>query len=82
MNAPTACPPLDNALKSAKEIGMFLFKRSGYNLNILPEDYNREDIRKIYWGEGYQVITFIRLCHALGCDVLIRQKGSDDIEEP
>lgn len=86
MNAPLTCPPLDDALKSAKAIGRFLSKRANGNTEILvtkvgPGDYRREDVSSIYWGKNYQVATFIRLCHALGCEVLVRQRGTEDIEE-
>lgn len=83
LNAPTSCPPLDDALKSAKEIGFFLANRANWNYNILITNgnYQSQDISNIYFGENYQVVTFIRLCHALGCEVIIKQKGAEDIEE-
>lgn len=85
LNAPLECPPLDDALKSAKEIGCFLSKRANFNTEILitkvdNKIYRREDVSDIYWGENYQVATFIRLCHALGCEVVVRQRGEEDIE--
>lgn len=85
LNAPLECPPLDDALKSAREIGRFLSKRANYNTEILitkvdNKNYRREDVSDIYWGKNYQVATFIRLCHAVGCEVIVRQRGLEDIE--
>lgn len=85
LNMPASCPPLDDGLESAKAIGRFLSKRANGNLQILIgeagcEEYSRSDVFNIYWGENYQVATFIRLCHALGCEVVVRQVGTEDIE--
>lgn len=85
LNAPTSCPPLDDALKSAKEIGYFLAERANWNSHILAtkgaKKYQSQDVSNIYRGKNYQVATFIRLCHALGCEVSIHQKGVEDLEE-
>lgn len=85
LNKPTSCPPLDDALKSAKAIGKFLYFRANCNTQILidkvgPGEYSRVDVFDIYRGKNYQVVTFIRLCHALGCEVVVRQVGTEDIE--
>lgn len=85
LKVPVSCPPLDDALKSARAIGHFLLIRANGNSKILIDkvgygEYSRTDVFNIYWGENYQVVTFIRLCHALGCEVVVRQVGTEDIE--
>ena len=85
LNMPASCPPLGDGLESAKAIGRFLFRRANGNSQILIDkvgygEYSRTDVFNIYWGENYQVVTFIRLCHALGCEVVVRQMGTEDIE--
>lgn len=87
MNAPTVCPPLDNALKSASAIGRFLndrFMTLGGRICVpkgetgIPE----HRLRNIMRGEEMAIAEFIRLCHAVGCEVVVRQIGTDDLEDP
>lgn len=75
----------DSAIKSAREIGDFLFERaeaagvyfisSGDKTGMSPED-----IHKLSDGKDYGVINLIRMAHYLGCEVVIRQTGTQDTE--
>lgn len=86
MNAPIVCPPLDNALKSASDIGRFLNERcvaiGGQTYTPKGEVAIEEHkLKKIFMGEEIAIAEFIRLCHAVGCEVIVRQVGTDDIED-
>lgn len=86
MNAPLECPPLDNAIKSSKAIGAFLFDR--YKAIGKGNNPKKEagiaglDMFSMGTSTCMQFIEFIRLCHALGCEVVVRQVGTEDIEDP
>lgn len=75
----------DNAIKEAKAIGIFLHERAkacGVYILDAPEKtgiYYR-DVWDILHGEERGTVTFIRLCHHLGCEVIVRQQGTDDTE--
>lgn len=75
----------DNAIKEAKAIGIFLHERAkacGVYILDAPEKtgiYYR-DVWDILHGEERGTVTFIRLCHHLGCEVIIRQQGTEDTE--
>lgn len=75
----------DNAIKEAKAIGIFLHERAkacGVYILDAPEKtgiYYR-DVWDILHGEERGTVTFIRLCHHLGCEVIVRQQGTEDTE--
>lgn len=75
----------DNAIKEAKAIGIFLHERAkacGVYILDAPGKtgiYYR-DVWDILHGEERGTVTFIRLCHHLGCEVIVRQQGTDDTE--
>lgn len=73
-HACTICPPPDDAIKSAEIIKSFLMKRC-VELNV--------DIQKSYVDEMINYgdcSQFIQLCHALGCELVIRKVCDKDIE--
>ncbi len=82
-------PPMyaDDAVKSAEEIGKFLLKRStacGVYFLCADKDagISTSTLYQIAEGKDYGVINFIRLAHYLGCEVVIRQVDTHDIENP
>lgn len=77
-------PSLDNAIKANKEICSFLSSRS----LKLYRNYSRPSgtgidsstVHRILSGEEMAIPQFLRICHALGCEVVVRQVGTADIE--
>lgn len=81
------CPPQcnDNAIKEAKAIGAFLHERAkacGVYILDAPEKTGAcyRDVWDIMHGEERGTVTFIRLCHHLGCEIIVRQQGTEDTE--
>lgn len=86
LNAPVVCPPLDNAIKSARAIGRFLDDRckatGGSTFTPKGEaGINEHRMRSIMLGDEMAIAEFIRLCHSVGCEVVVRQIGMDDMED-
>lgn len=86
------CPPHSNTKEYAKRIGRFFAVRSWIcNSQRLQEP--NPSIRKhtdkfklsqgfatgVYKGNAFTLITFIRLCHALGCTVYVRQTNFEGV---
>lgn len=88
-HACTKVPPSDDARKSAKSIGGFLCKRTWTHggmqtlWNDATELYGFQSgfVSGIVFGKNRDVIEFIRLCHACGCEVVVREVDTKDIEE-
>lgn len=85
LNAPVVCPPLDDALKSARAIGSFLSARckATGGSTLVPKGetgINELRMRSIMLGDEMAIAEFIRLCHSVGCEVVVRQVGTEDIE--
>lgn len=85
MNAPVVCPPLDDALKSARAIGSFLSDRckATGGSTFAPKGETgicERRMRSIMLGDEMAIAEFIRLCHSVGCEVVVRQTGVDDLE--
>lgn len=77
----------DSAMKSAKEIGKFLFTRAeicGVRFMTADKDtgVSYEAIRDISRGKDTHIVNFLRMAHFLGCEVVIRQIGTTDTEDP
>lgn len=77
----------DSAMKSAREIGNFLFERAdvcGVYFMTADKDtgVSYEAIRDISDGKDTHIINFLRMAHFLGCEVVIRQIGTSDTEDP
>ena len=76
----------DSAMKSAREIGDFLFERAdvcGVYFMTADKDtgVSYEAIRDIAGGEDTHIVNFLRMAHFLGCEVVIRQIGTSDTED-
>ena len=88
LNMPKVSPHYpDSAIKSAKAIGSFLFERAqAAGVHYICSDektgINIMRLHKITDGKEYGVISLIRMAHYLGCEVVIRQKGTQDTEDP
>ena len=88
LNMPKSSPHYpDSAIKSAKAIGSFLFERAqAAGVYFICSDaktgITTENIRRISDGKDYGVINLIRMAHYLGCEVVIRHKGTQDTEDP
>lgn len=77
----------DSAMKSAREIGDFLFERAdvcGVYFMTADKDtgVSYEAIRDIADGKDTHIVNFLRMTHFLGCEVVIRQIGTSDTEDP
>lgn len=77
----------DSAIKSARAIGDFLFERAqAAGVYFICSDaktgVTAENIRKISDGKDYGVINLIRMAHYLGCEIVVRQMGTQDTEDP
>ncbi len=77
----------DSAMKSAREIGNFLFERAdvcGVYFMTADKDtgVSYEALRDILDGKDTHIVNFIRMAHFLGCEVVIRQIGTSDTENP
>jgi hypothetical protein len=82
-------PPIypDSAIKSARAIGDFLFERAEaagvYFINSGDKTgMSVADIHKLSDGKDYGVINLIRMAHYLGCEIVVRQMGTQDTEDP
>lgn len=76
----------DSAMKSAREIGDFLFERAdvcGVYFMTADKDtgVSYEAIRGIANGKDTHIVNFLRMAHFLGCEVVIRQIGTSDTED-
>lgn len=76
----------DSAMKSAREIGDFLFERAdvcGVYFMTADKDtgVSYEAIRDIADGTDTHIVNFLRMAHFLGCEVVIRQIGTSDTED-
>lgn len=82
-------PPIysDDAIRSAKAIGQFLSERAKVcGLYFLSVDKDIGVSWQALWdmsgGKDYHIINFIRMAHYLGCEVIVRQTGTKDTEDP
>lgn len=88
LNMPKKSPHYpDSAMKSARAIGDFLFERAqaaGVHFIASRDEtgISVSNLRKLSDGKDYGVINLIRMAHYLGCEVVIRQKGTQDTEDP
>ena len=88
-HACTKVPPSDDARESARSIGGFLSKRTWTHAGMktlwsdATERYGFQEgfVGDIVFGQNQDVVEFIRLCHACGCEVVVREVDTRDIEE-
>lgn len=77
----------DSAIKCAQAIGTFLFERAQaagvyYISSREKTGISVDNLRRLTDGKDYGVINLIRMAHYLGCEVVIRQVGTQDTEDP
>lgn len=77
----------DSAMKSAREIGSFLFHRADTcGVYFLTADKDTgvsyDAISDIADGKDKHIVNFIRMAHFVGCEVVIRQIATSDTEDP
>ena len=73
----------DDAIKEAKAIGIFLHQRANacgvyFHKSGEATGLRWNDVWDI--GKNSGVVTLVRLCHYLGCEIIIRQIDTKDIE--
>lgn len=78
------CPSMDDSIEQAKKIGNFISGRyediGSYVFKVSDAGLQPTSIDRIIKGKESGVIDLIRMCHACGCEVVIRQVDSMDIE--
>lgn len=77
----------DSAIKSAREIGDFLFERAKaagvhFIASIDKTGISVTNLHNLSEGKDYGVINLIRMAHYLGCEIIVRQTGTQDTEDP
>lgn len=77
----------DSAIKSAREIGDFLFERAQFaGVHFIASrdktGISVTNLRNLSDGKDYGVINLIRMAHYLECEVVVRQIGTHDTEDP
>ena len=83
IKVPTSCDPEPDCVQAAKDIGRFIMARShplGMRLSSCGVSDNVYG--NIIGGKSYELIEFLRICHHIGCEVVIRQIDTQDIESP
>lgn len=85
LNLPRFTSPVDDSFVQAKEMGRFLSQRAeacGIYFHHAPDTcgIDRKDFYRISSGEEHAVSELIRLCHVVGCEIVIRQTDTADIE--
>lgn len=74
-----------NSHDQAKKIGAFIYNRlqvSGVDLvqQSAAARIDMDAYKRIMSGNDEGVMHLIRLCHASGCEIVIRQIGTNDLE--
>lgn len=85
LSIPKHTAPTDDSFEQAREIGNFLHQRAqagSIRLHNAPDvcGIDRKDYYRISCGEDHAISQLIRLCHSVGCEIVIRQTGTDDLE--
>lgn len=86
MGFPTCTSPYnDDAIEQAKDICRFLFSRLDDSGIYISDFSKKTGIFESTWdmasGKSYEIISLIRMCHLLGCEIVIRQIGTNDLEK-
>lgn len=77
-------PAIHDVIESGHRIGILLRKRA--NTICFDQwmervrDKNVDDMSSIFSGDNYNVLNFIRLCHFLGCEVVVRPVADPDVD--
>lgn len=84
MRMPIGVLPSNDAKKSAEEIGRFLLYRAHpTNKTYMRSAYDGiQDCTcvDIMYGKCFEVVEFIRMCHSLGCEVVVREATTPDTD--
>ena len=77
----------DSSIRSAKAIGQFLFTRAEtcgvYYMSADRETgVSYQALKNIANGKDEHIINLIRMSHYLGCEIVVRQIGTEDLEDP
>lgn len=77
----------DSSIHSAKAIGNFLYERSKicgvYYMSADKETgVSYQALKNIADGKDEHVINLIRMSHYLGCEIVVRQIDTKDLEDP
>lgn len=86
MGMPSFVLPPHDAKKSAEQIGRFLFYRSlPTGKTSMAHAPGYDGIRDctcvdIMHGKCFEVVDFIRMCHSLGCEVVVREVTTPDTD--
>lgn len=86
LNMPRSTTPNDDSFVQAREIGQFLHQRAevaGVYFHRTSDGcgIDQRDFSRIQFGEDHAVAQLVRLCHALGCEIVIRQTDTNDLED-
>ena len=77
-------PTKPDAADSAKRIGVMLRKRADVVCFDVwyekTKDNGIEDMSSIFYGGNYGMVSFIRLCHFVGCEVVVRPVADPDAD--
>lgn len=86
LNVPKYYLSYDDTWKESLEIAGFLRQRAelcNQYFNQGKTEAEKEcdrDFKLMLYDLNYNTVMFIRLCHSLGCEVVIRQIGTNDLE--
>ena len=87
LNIPSYYVSYDDALSDSEEIAKFLRERSDlckkYSSQGKTESEKSDDKKQrlMLYNLDHNTILFLRLCHSLGCEVVVRQTGVNDLEK-
>lgn len=87
LNVPNYYVSYDDVLSDSQEISKFLKERSDicnkyFNQGKTEsEKSDNKKQRQMLYDLDHNIILFLRLCHSLGCEVVIRQRDINDLEK-
>ena len=86
LNLPRHTNPTNDSFVQAREIGRFLHQRAtacNIYFHNTPDTSGVDPkvFHRISSGEECSVAQLVRLCHAVGCEIVIRQMDTDDMED-
>lgn len=86
LNMPKRTTHFIDSSDQASDIGRFLYNRALFNGISLAQASSQcgidcQDYYRISTGKEPGVLQLIRMCHLAGCEIVIRQIGTSDIEQ-
>lgn len=82
IKVPTVSEKDVDCVKAAKNIGRFILLRSHPGMRLSSCGVNEYSYEMITGGKSCDLIEFLRICYHIGCEVVIRQIDTQDIESP